>query len=107
MIQYLPGTFEGMMEAFGKNLQRKTLYEEFYQDNKELADLSNKKDTQLEIIKKVRQMNTTMVNIMKASSVDPCTLKNEHNEVFLSLMERLEYLKNQDADRQRVIQMKK
>ena len=27
---FLPLTFEGMMESFGINLQRKTLYEKFY-----------------------------------------------------------------------------
>ena len=53
VIQYLPGTFEGMMEAFGKNLQRQTLYEEFYQGYKDIAALSNKHNTQMEIINKV------------------------------------------------------
>jgi hypothetical protein len=28
-IQYIPGTFEGIMELFVKNLKRQTLYDQF------------------------------------------------------------------------------
>jgi hypothetical protein len=39
----LPGTFEGMMEAFGKNLQRQTLYDEFFKRINDISEIANKK----------------------------------------------------------------
>ena len=36
-LTYLPSTFEGMMEQFGINLQRKNLYGEFHENVNQIA----------------------------------------------------------------------
>ena len=83
-----------MMEAFGKNLQRKTLYDEFFKCKEDINVLATKGvSAQLDMISKSQHATNTMVKIMKVTSADSSNLKNEHNQLFLSLMERLEYLK--------------
>jgi len=42
--EYLPQTFETMMEAFGINLQRKTLYEEFHSAHKDIEVMMRSKN---------------------------------------------------------------
>jgi hypothetical protein len=32
-----------------------------------------------------------MIDLLKISSVEPCSLKNNHNQLFLTLMENLKY----------------
>ena len=41
-ITYLPATFEGMMEQFGINLQRRKLYHEYYDNVNHVVDISGK-----------------------------------------------------------------
>lgn len=65
------------MEAFGKNLQRKTLYEEFYKGNREMSEMANKKDSLPSDIKdKVQHISETMKKIMMVNSVESSNLKN-------------------------------
>jgi hypothetical protein len=61
----MPSTFEGMMEAFGVNLQRKTLYEQFYDSHLAIESMTRRKDvTQGEIAKMAQDTGMTMHKIM-------------------------------------------
>ena len=62
---FMPSTFEGMMEAFGVNLQRKTLYEQFYDSHLAIESMTRRKDvTQGEIAKMAQDTGMTMHKIM-------------------------------------------
>lgn len=41
---YLPITFEGMMESFGINLQRKYYYDEFYKAHSQIENMTKTKN---------------------------------------------------------------
>lgn len=97
---FLPLTFEGMMESFGINLQRKTLYEKFFSAHREIEQMMKRKDvSHTEIINMVKHTGELMKNIMQVSIADPSNLKNEHNTLFLSLMDRIKYLKDMEEER--------
>lgn len=97
---FLPLTFEGMMESFGINLQRKTLYEKFYKAHQQIEVLMKRKDVNpVEMMNIVKESGELMKNIMQISIADPSSLKNEHNTLFLSLMDRIKYLKEMEYDR--------
>ena len=88
------------MESFGINLQRKTLYEKFFSAHKEIEQMMKRKDvSHTEIINMVKHTGELMKNIMQVSIADPSNLKNEHNTLFLSLMDRIKYLKDMEEER--------
>ena len=61
----MPSTFEGMMEAFGVNLQRKTLYEQFKNTHEQIEHMTKRKDiTQSEISKVAQETGAIMHKIM-------------------------------------------
>lgn len=89
-----------MMESFGINLQRKTLYEKFFQAHREIEQMMKRKDvSHTEITNMVKHTGELMKNIMQVSIADPSNLKNEHNTLFLSLMDRIKYLKDMEEER--------
>ena len=44
--------------------------------------------------------------LMQISCAGACELKNQHNELFLSLIERIRYLQKRDQERQKLEEMK-
>ena len=100
-VNFLPSTFEGMMEQFGINLQRKTLYENFFRKHQEIeTNVKRKEIPQDDIVKSAKDCCDLMQNIMKTSIAMPSSLKNEHNTLFLSLMDRITYLKKLEEEKQ-------
>ena len=53
----------------------------------------------VEMMAIVKESGELMKNIMQISIADPSSLKNEHNTLFLSLMDRIKYLKEMEYDR--------
>ena len=95
---YVPVTFEGLMEVFGVNLRRKVLYQQFFDKHKQIERMTKQKEiTQTEIQAVAREASDVMSEIMSVSIADPSSLKNDHNTLFLSLMDRIKYLKEADA----------
>lgn len=47
-VTYLPATFEGMMESFGVNLQRKHHYDTLHDQIKAMNELTKVKDGQVD-----------------------------------------------------------
>ena len=93
-VHYLPQTFETMMESFGLNLQRKLLYEKFYKAHQNIEAMTKSKEvskTELEntVVETAKQMR----RIIEISGPDPSSLKNNHNQLFLSLLDQLEHQK--------------
>ena len=98
---YLPITFEGMMESFGINLQRKYYYDEFYKAHSQIENMTKQKHfTHTDIVNLVQNTGEQMRQIVSISSADSSSLKNQHNQLFLSLMERLELLKKAEQHRE-------
>lgn len=99
---FVPPTFEGMMEAFGINLQRKTLYDQFEESYKQIEHMTKRKDvTQTEIIDQAKLAGDKMKSIIEISGVDPNSLRNSHNTLFLTLMDRLNYIKQQELEKEK------
>lgn len=46
-----------------------------------------------ELMEMVADTGEKMIKIIETSSVDPCQLKNNHNQLYLNLMQGLEYKK--------------
>lgn len=42
-----------------------------------------------------------MISIIEISGVDPNSLRNSHNTLFLSLMDRLDYIKQQELEKEK------
>lgn len=98
---YVPATFETMMESFGVNLQRKTLQDRFQKCYKEAEGKFKVKEVSLtEILNMIAEAGESMKKLLQISCAESPGLKNSHNQLFLSLMDRLEYLKQQEKERQ-------
>ena len=77
---YVPVTFEGLMEVFGINLQRKMLYAKFGAKQKELNRLTKKKEATAEEIEKVaKEVSSLMNELMQICAHDSSSIVNEHN----------------------------
>lgn len=97
---YVPATFETMMESFGVNLQRKTLQERFQKCYREAEGKFKVREvSQTEILNMIAEAGENMKKLLQISCAESSGLKNSHNQLFLSLMDRLEYLKQQDKER--------
>ena len=87
------------MESFGIHLQRKTLYEQFYQSKKIIENSSSKKRTPEDIVNMANAAGEQMKKILSISSADGSSLKNQYNRLFLSLMDRLKYIQEQEQQK--------
>ena len=98
---YVPGIFETMIESFGVNLQRKTLHDQFQKCFREAKGKFKVKEAmQAEIVNMISEAGENLKKLIQISCADSSGLKNAHNQLFLSLMDRLEYLKQQDKEKQ-------
>ena len=98
---YVPATFETMMESFGVNLQRKTLQERFLKCYREAEGKFKVKEvSQTEILNMIAEAGQSMQKLLQISCAESSGLKNQHNQLFLSLMDRLEYLKQQEKEKE-------
>jgi Ca2+-binding EF-hand superfamily protein len=90
--EYVPFTFETLMESFGKKLQRKILFEDYVASFANIQKTLRKKKmvSKEEIIDMVEEMGEKMFKIIDTSSVETCSLKNNHNQLYLSLMQGLD-----------------
>lgn len=72
--EYVPLTFETLMESFGKKLQRKILFEEYVASFAQIQkSLQKKKNiSKAEIIELAEVTGAKMKKIIETSSVDPC-----------------------------------
>lgn len=70
-----------MMESFGIKLQRKALYDEFLESHNALESMMKKRGTlnNKNIEEKVSLTGKKMTDLLNISSVEPCSLKNQHN----------------------------
>ena len=74
---YLPITFEGMMESFGINLQRKYYYDEFYKAHSQIENMTKTKNfTHTDIVNLAQKTGEQMRQIVSISSADSSSLKN-------------------------------
>lgn len=90
-LSYLPATFEGMMESFGINLQRKNLYGEYYKSIDEIErGIRNKDGSEKLLCESAEQATDCMRKIIALSIADPGLLKNQHNQLFLKLMSQID-----------------
>ena len=98
--RFLPCTFEGMMESFGVTQQRRYLQDQFYSEIEEMNKMLLQQDIDKECIQnKATEIGDMMKKQIEISMIDPAQLKNNHNSLFLSLMERLQHLKEKDVQR--------
>lgn len=90
-VTYLPSTFEGMMECFGVNLQRKNHYDRLHDQIKAMNTLTKVRDgnTDKQIREAVSEAGDAMRSILSTSIADSVLLKNRHNELFIKLMDSL------------------
>ena len=92
---YIPETFEAMMESFGIKLQRKALQEDYFDCYRALEPMMKKRNNDDKALSdKVSETGQKMIDLLQLSSVEPCSLKNQHNQLFLSLMQNLKYQDN-------------
>jgi len=90
-LSYLPATFEGMMESFGINLQRKNLYGDYYKSIDEIErGIKNKDSSEKLLCESAEQATGCMRKIIALSIADPGLLKNQHNQLFLKLMSQID-----------------
>ena len=90
-LTYLPTTFEGMMESFGINLQRKNLYSEYYDSINDIErGIKSRDSTEKTLCERAEKATESMKRIIALSIADPGLLKNQHNQLFLKLMQQLE-----------------
>ena len=73
---YIPETFEAMMESFGIKLQRKALYEDFLESHNALEPLMKRNTGDNQLTEKVAQTGQKMIDLLQISTVEPCSLKN-------------------------------
>jgi hypothetical protein len=84
---YLPYSFEGMMESFGVNLQRQSLYESYHNSIDNISTLCKKKDIPVQdILTEANKTGESMRRILEISIADSASLKNDHNQLFLKIM---------------------
>lgn len=66
----------------------------------------NKNVSNQDIVQMVTETGDKMKRLLQISSAEGSSLKNQHNQLFLSLMENLNYQKEQEKKREeRQIQM--
>ena len=77
-LNYLPTTFEGMMESFGLSLQRKNLYSKLNDSISEMEKGIRCRDYNKDknLSERAEDVTKDIQNIMKVSIADPGLLKN-------------------------------
>ena len=96
---FLPATFEGMMESFGVNQERKAYQDNFMSEIELMNKMLLREDVDKEeISNKATEIGDMMKKLIGISIIDPAKLKNNHNSLFLSIMERLEIMKQKDQE---------
>ena len=79
-LSYLPYSFEGMMESFGVNLQRQSLYQNYYDSIESINTLCKKRDIPVQdILTQANKTGESMRKILEVSIADSSSLKNDHN----------------------------
>lgn len=93
----MPITFEGMMEVFGFNLERQTLYDEFEAKQEQIDAMTKRKDvSKPEILQVANEAAEMMMKIMSISIAEPSSLKNVHNNLFLNLIDHIQQMKSNE-----------
>lgn len=87
---YVPKTFESLMEIFGINLQRKTLYASFLEKYKEINQMTKSKDAgKEEILKASDETFDIMIELMSLGNQTQTSIINDHNQLFMRLVENI------------------
>lgn len=87
------------MESFGINLQRKNLYNKFYNSVNDIEKgIKHGKQHESMLVEKAEEATDSMQKIMQLSIANPGLLKNQHNQLFLKLMEQVEKIKQKEQN---------
>ena len=99
-LVFLPSTFEGMMECFGVNLQRMTLFQKFKEEVEEIYKITKSKEIPPQAIDvSIDTICDLMGKILSISIADSSNLQNQHNKVFLSLIEHFRRQREEETQR--------
>ena len=91
------------MESFGINLQRKTTADKAMKIYHSMSDKYKQKDVPAkEISDDILSVCDNIKNLMSINCLERSELKNEHNILFLSLIDRIRYLKQKEIEREKL-----
>ena len=89
------------MECFGVNLERMSLYQTFTKEIEHISKICKKgrEVPSQAVYEQVQMACDNMKRIFSSTIAESSNIKNQHNQLFLSLMEQLNRLKQDNIDK--------